>query len=224
MSKIRILLSCNTKAENYIDAMERLGVEVVAEYCPKVDTGFDGLIICGGSDIDPAIYGENIDGAVDIDHKRDEAEIALLKAYLELGKPIFGICRGHQLINAYMGGSLCQHLQSADIHTTCDGVDRIHEVTACADSAVGRIYGERFIVNSAHHQAVRTPGEGMGVTALWDGKFAEATEHCSLPILSVQWHPERICFGRGSKEAADGSLILKYFAELCRAYKDGTAE
>ena len=90
MAKVRLLLSCEV-ARNYVDAFENLGAETTAKYLPEVDTSYDGLVICGGSDIHPSRYGEPVDGSVDMDERRDEAEFALVRAYIAAGKPIFGI-------------------------------------------------------------------------------------------------------------------------------------
>ena len=76
MKKIKILLSYGDNAENYLAVLEQLGADGVAQYLPPVDTTYDGLILCGGNDVNPARYGEDMDGATDIDFARDEAEIA----------------------------------------------------------------------------------------------------------------------------------------------------
>ena len=101
-----ILLSVELEAEKYIHAVELAGGTADAKKCPEVDLSYDGLILCGGRDVDPALYGEVINGAVEIDYERDTAEMALLKAYVEAGKPVLGICRGSQLMNVFFGGSL----------------------------------------------------------------------------------------------------------------------
>ena len=107
MRKMKILLSRGSSAENYLNALEGVGAEGVAKYLPEVDTNYDGLILCGGGDIDPKYYGEEINGSKGIDAERDSAEFALLKAFVEKGLPVLGICRGCQLFNILLGGIFC---------------------------------------------------------------------------------------------------------------------
>ena len=214
MAKVRLLLSCEV-ARNYVEAFENLGVETTAKYLPEVDTSYDGLVICGGSDIHPSRYGEPVDGSVDMDERRDEVEFALLKAYLEAGKPILGICRGHQLVNVYFGGSLYQDMPEAQWHDQVNDQDSVHRITALPDSVLGRLYGQEFPVNSAHHQAVKELGTGLRATAYWNGRFVEAIEHSQYPILGVQWHPERMCFRNHREDTVCGADFLRYFVELC---------
>ena len=217
MEKIKVLLSFGNDYQNYIDALEAMGVEPTAKYLPDVDTSYDGLILCGGCDLNPARYGEAVDGAVNIDDKRDEAEFELLRAYAEAGKPVLGICRGHQLINVFFGGSLYQHLPETDLHRSKDTPELVHEVSATKDGIVGKLYGERFPVNSVHHQAIKVLGSGLTATAFWEGLYVEAVEHESLPILGVQWHPERMCFKKQRDDTVCGADILRYFVDLCKA-------
>ena len=87
--KPRILLSVNSKRDNYIEAVNNCGGIAVAQYCPEVSTEYDGLIVCGGNDIDPIHYNEKMNGTVNIDAKRDMAEFALVKAFAAKKKPIF---------------------------------------------------------------------------------------------------------------------------------------
>ena len=142
----------------YIDAIEKLGAVAEATYLPRINTDFDGLILCGGVDVDPHRYGEEINGSEKIDYDRDAAEFALLKAYVEAGKPVFGICRGHQLINVFFGGSLYQDIPEAVLHKKQEKQDSVHAVRALSDSILQKLYGEHFFVNSAHHQAIKALG------------------------------------------------------------------
>lgn len=216
MGKIRILLSGKTNLQYYIDAVNGVGAEADARYLPTIDTSYDGLILCGGDDIHPSRYGEEINGAVNIDSDRDEAEFALLKAYVDAGKPVLGICRGMQLINIFFGGSLHQDLPEACLHTNQTKFYLAHTVTAKADSILGEIYGTSFVVNSAHHQAIKQLGNGLCPTAFWQDKYIEAVEHMSLPIFGVQWHPERMCFGEKRADTIDGADTIRKFIEMCK--------
>lgn len=220
MKKVKLLLSGKPRIEYYVDAVKNLEAEVVAEYLPSIDTQYDGLILCGGCDVDPKYYNEEINGSTDIDIDRDENEFALLKAYIDAGKPVFGICRGFQLINIYFGGTLYQDIKEANLHRRINEVDSVHSITADEDSIVGRLYGRNVSVNSAHHQALKDLGEGLKATAYWQDKYIEAIEHTKLPIFGVQWHPERTCFSMARNDTCDGSKLFEYFIKLCEEYKN----
>ena len=216
MNSVRILLSGNTNLQYYVDAVSGVGAQADAKYLPDIDTSYDGLILCGGNDIDPIRYNEQIDGAKNIDRDRDAVEFALLKAYIDAGKPVFGICRGFQLINIFFGGSLYQDLPEASLHTNGEDFYLAHSVTAKENSILARNYGESFSVNSSHHQAVKVLGDGLCATAFWKEKYIEAYEHKSLPIFGVQWHPERMCFGQKRDDTVDGSKLFEEFIEICK--------
>ena len=218
MKKTRILLSGKARIENYIKAVEAVGAEAVAEALPKIDTGYDGLILCGGADMDPRYYGEENCGSVNIDAERDENEMALMRAYVSAGKPILGICRGHQLINVFFGGSLYQDIPERDLHGRGEMGDGRHEVKALSDSVLGSLYGESFFVNSAHHQAIKELGDGIRATAWWADKYVEAIEHMTLPIIGVQWHPERMCLDEKRGDTISGLAMFECFVELCKAF------
>ena len=219
MEKIRLLLSGNKRIENYVEAATRSGAEVCADYPPKVDTSYDGLILCGGSDVDPKYYNEEIDGSTGIDAERDEIEFALLKAYVEAGKPVFGICRGFQLINIFFGGTLYQDIEEADLHRQINFVDSVHSITADQNSVIGRLFGQNVSINSSHHQALKKLGNGIRATAFWENKYVEAIEHTELPIIGVQWHPERTCYSNARPDTCDGSLLFKHFIKMCEEHK-----
>lgn len=217
---IRLLLSVNTNKENYIYAVNKSGADAEARYLSSLDTDFDGLILCGGADIHPSYYGEAINGSVDIDDALDTAEIALARAYIGMGKPILGICRGHQLLNVLFGGTLCQHIPNAERHTPGKNGDAVHDVITEPGSFVSRLYGERITVNSHHHQAIKAVGEGLRAAAMSDdGTVIEAIEHRELPIIGVQWHPERICNDKCPAGMNDGRLIFEHFIGICKKCK-----
>ena len=217
MHKPRILLSTSKLMKSYEDAVNGCGGIAVAKYLPEVDLDYDGLILCGGSDMDPSYYGEEVNGSVEIDNTRDQIEIALLQAYVDAGKPVLGICRGHQLINVFFGGSLYQHIENAHEHTTGTNYDTSHVVKAAEGSVAEQLYGKEFAVNSYHHQAIKELGKGLKVTMMTaDNRVIEGVEHCSLPVLAVQWHPERMCFADRREDTVDGRAIFDYFVDLCR--------
>ncbi len=213
MDKVKIAVSGKGNLANYVNSLEGVGAVTVSDYPIAFSEEYDGLLLTGGADVHPRFYNEEVDGSVGMDTERDETEMALIKAFLDAGKPVMGICRGHQLINVYFGGSLHQHIAEADLHR---GGGKVHFVDAAPDSAVGSLYGTRFCVNSTHHQAVKRLGDGLRATAVWEDKYVEATEHKSLPVLTMQWHPECMCFERKREDTVDGAAVFGYFVELCR--------
>ena len=219
MSKVRLLLSTSLNMQNYIDGFNGVGAEPSAFYLPEIDTSYDGLVLCGGGDIDPKYYNEKIDGCGLIDKARDEAEFALLKAYFDAGKPIMGICRGCQILNVFFGGSLYQHLPKSEHHQKQNNVDKVHELTSPDGTILRSLYGERYYVNSAHHQAVKQLGEGLRVGAVWKNVYVEAIEHSDYPIFGLQLHPERMCFKNKREDTVSGAPVLDYFVGLCEKQK-----
>ncbi len=216
--KPRILLSQPLEGQNYVEVVEACGAIADLYPYPEVDTSYDGLILCGGGDIDPARFGEENNGSNRIDLRRDECEFALLDAYVKAKKPVLGICRGCQVINVYFGGGMIQHLENYEEHRQ-EG-DAIHTVTAEGDSVARRVYGEKFTVNSMHHQALKTVGEGLRVThrADMDGVI-EGIEHNTLPIYGYQWHPERVSLSRKRDGVVDGMKVIEDFIALCKKSK-----
>ena len=213
--KPRILLSGKSKLSNYSDAVNYAGGIATAKYLPEIDTSYDGLILCGGNDSDPKYYGEEINGSVNIDYKRDEVEFALADAFIKAGKAVMGICRGHQLLNIYFGGSLYQDLKNAKEHSSFADYDLIHTVTAKKESIAEQLYGNTFTVNSFHHQAIKKLGENLTPT-IFSGDIIEGFEHKTLKVFGVQWHPERMCCSNKRDDTVDGAEIFKYFIQLCK--------
>lgn len=213
--KLKILLAANLNKDNYKNAVEACGAEADAVYIPTDFDGYDGLVLCGGNDINPDIYGQEINGSVEIDHERDKAEIAALEYFLKAGKPIMGICRGCQLLNAYFGGTLFQDIGDKVPGHRNEPVDRIHGVKSVGDGIMKQLYGQSFVVNSCHHQALDKIADGFRVTLVSDDGIVEAIEHETLPIFAVQWHPERICLDKKNSDTVDGIKVFEHFLEMC---------
>lgn len=219
MMCIKILVA-NPNSLNYVDAIEKCGAIPITTNSDDDILNADGLLLCGGGDIHPQYYGEDIDGSVKIDEERDKNEFLLVERFLQTGKPIMGICRGYQLLNIYFGGSLYQHMENAAVHKG-KGCDLVHDVKLVGDSFVRDLYGDVFPVNSAHHQAIKKLGKHLKVTMVSvDDSVIEGMEHESLPIFGVQWHPERMCFKKSRDDTVDGSLLIKYFIEMCEKWKE----
>ena len=169
--------------------------EVLARYL----SACDGFLLSGGVDIHPSLYGETPLNCGPFSPVRDTFETALLPLLLASGKPILAICRGMQMLNVSLGGSLYR-----DIDTQCVlGVSHrmpvpsdktCHSVTPVSDTLLAALCGNApFAVNSYHHQAIKQPGQGLAVAAHSEDGLIEAVY---LPaarfVLGVQWHPERL--------------------------------
>ncbi len=202
--------------DNYIAAVRAGGGDFLPGYCPAPDLECDGLILCGGGDVDCALYGRENRGSDPPDRARDRAELALFHAFYEAGKPILGICRGMQLINVALGGDLIQDLPPDVLvfHRRAER-DLVHPVRAAEGSLLRRLFGPVFPVNSAHHQAVDRLGGGLSAAAWAESGFPEAVGHASRPVYGVQFHPERMAFSLRRPDAADASPLLRFFLERC---------
>ena len=215
----RILLLNGPDTPYYRDAVTQCGGIAIEGKLPEVSTDYDGLILCGGADIDPAYYGEALAGSVGILPERDKNDFAFTKAFVEAGKPILGICRGHQILNVYFGGSLCQHIPTTDLHRIPG--DAVHWVAAEEESFLSRVYGQRFRVNSHHHQGVNRLGKDLRITLRCEADgTVEALAHDSLPIFSVQWHPERMCLSREREDTVNGLAVFRHFLQLVKDYRN----
>ncbi len=205
---ILISIGKNADPANYVRAVELAGGRPYAVYLPKADLSFDGLLLAGGGDVEPSLYGQKNYGSDNIDFARDRTELALLDAFAQAGKPVLGICRGHQVVNIWAGGGLIQDLGEQNAIHRHEGRDKVH--LAFADSGVLKeLYGSCFKVNSAHHQGVGPIGKGLMVTARSADGVVEAMEHESLPVFTFQFHPERM----NGPETVDGSKIFRWFIE-----------
>lgn len=199
---------------NYEMALSCLGAyPVTSLHVPDICI-YDGLLLPGGGDIDPKLFGQLNCGSRSLDPVLDRLQLAILRAFLMEQKPVLGICKGMQLINIFFGGDIIQHLPSCHRHQYADG-DQVHETAAAKGSLLHRLYGERFSVNSAHHQGVDTPGQGIQYIQLCpeDG-VVEGLIHTYLPVMGVQWHPERMCFLNQRKDTPNGALLLEAFLQL----------
>lgn len=202
---------------NYVNALRSVGAQPVGGYCPAPDLTCAGLLLCGGGDLDCALFGQENRGSDPPDPARDAAELALFNAFLAAQRPILGICRGMQLINVALGGTLIQDLppQTRVFHS-CSGRDLVHPLRTAPDSIIAALYGSHLQVNSSHHQAVDAIGEGLIPTAWSESGIVEVLEHRELPILGVQFHPERMSFHRCRPDTADAAAILNRFIDQCR--------
>ena len=199
---------------NYAAALTAAGMGWTVTLSAAEAARCDGLLLPGGGDIHPARFGQEDRGSRDIDPVLDEAQLAVLDAFVRAKKPVLGICRGHQVVNVYFGGGLIQDLPTAADHMARDGHDGLHPIRIEPDSALHALYGGGATVNSSHHQGLAEMGAGLRVTAFAPDGVAEAAEHRSLPILAVQFHPERMAAPWARPGLADGAPVFRLFRRM----------
>jgi putative glutamine amidotransferase len=175
------------KRGSYRNALRQAGMEPVENVTSLA--GLDGLLLAGGTDVDPGLYGAAREDASDQpDRARDALEGALLDEALDRNVPVLGICRGLQFLNVHLGGTLAQHVEGhkypkqREVHRVAIAPgSRLHAILETPD----------YVVNSRHHQCAQRVGEGLVATATAPDGVIEALE---LPnkrfVLAVQWHPE----------------------------------
>ncbi len=150
----------------------------------------DGLVFTGGADVDPASYGAaNTDSS--FESIRDSYEFALLDAALEADLPVLGICRGLQLLNVHVGGSLHQDVPEHARYDV-DPAARTHTISIESASRLNLMFGSSIEVNSLHHQTVDALGDGLSVVARAADGTVEAVEMPGRDVVAVQWHPEML--------------------------------
>ncbi|MEL6306512.1 MAG: gamma-glutamyl-gamma-aminobutyrate hydrolase family protein [Chloroflexota bacterium] len=208
----------------YVDAVERAGGIAILLPPTKPDSMnitkilslIDGIIISGGGDIDPQHYGGNTDHehVARIDRERDVFELALVKALAdsrEKDQPMLCVCRGMQVLNVAMGGTMTEHIpdiQPDDMHRADNGFWATHDIDVDGDSALATIMDANTVnTYSGHHQAVKTIGNGLRVVATAADGIIEGLELETHPwAIGVQWHPE--------KSAAEDTTQQKLFDAL----------
>jgi len=181
-----------------------------------------GLLLTGGEDVAPALYGQAPNGASDVSPERDRVEVGALDAALAAGLPVLAICRGIQLLDSHLGGTLWQDLPSEpgdDVGHDRVGPDAsrpVHAIRIAAGSLLGEALGELpEAVNSSHHQGLRVVAPGLEASAWAGDGLVEAVERRGEdgrgPVLGVQWHPERLL---GRPDGASRRLFAWFGREV----------
>jgi putative glutamine amidotransferase len=186
------------KVVPYADAVRAAGTEpMTASVENKLSlNGFAGLLLMGGSDVNPARFGAKPQPETDApDDQRDDAELALIHEALERNVPIFGICRGLQILNVYHGGTLVQHLETFARHDPekDDHSGPAHKVAFAPHSKLAQIAAApMWQVNSRHHQAVLKLGQNLRISAraVEDDIIEGIEREDKRFVMAVQWHPE----------------------------------
>lgn len=225
----RILIAgYTTKTANYVSALSHMNmipITAFSEPLSNEDTSFalhtivnefykyDGLLLPGGGDIDPIFFNEVNQGSKNIDSALDVIQFELLDLFVKANKPVLGICKGLQIINVYFGGNVIQDLATATTHAW-DEADKTHSTYSIPNTFIFRLYGQSMTVNSAHHQGIGHIGRHLSISQLAYDNVVEAIYHDTLPIIAVQWHPERMSFNQRRVDTADGQNIFEYYKEL----------
>ena len=207
---------------DYRAALERAGARVreltPADRLPEALADCDGLLLTGGVDVEPAIYGESRHPTVETDDVRDEYELALAREALDRDLPVLAICRGAQVLNVAAGGTLVQDIPTAVTEALEHTVDQpknaiAHDVDIKAGSCLAKLLDRKLgasrtiAVNSRHHQSVKHAAPGFVVSALAPDGIVEAIEKPDAPFcLGVQWHPENFWQTGEFSELFDGLI------------------
>lgn len=181
----------------------------------------DGVLFTGGrQDIVPSLYRDENRKALNCDPELDAYELKLFDTFFRRKKPIMGICRGHQLINVALGGSLIQDIPDEIPERKAHqgepvGNIHMHTVKTTPGSLVHSLFGEEIKTNSHHHQAVKVCGKGLIASGVTDDGVIEAIEHTEFPIYGVQWHPERQ-MGEENEDLTDMMPLFEHFINQCK--------
>ncbi len=190
-------------AVGYTRSLEKAGgVPVILPFTedhgnlPAMIHPIQGFLFPGGGDINPAFYNESAAAALDtVSEALDRFQMAVFHLACAAFKPVLGICRGIQLANVALGGTLFQDIPTrfgARAVEHSGATDAVHPVAIEPGSRLYALFGPRMIVNSRHHQSIKDPGTDLAVTARAPDGVIEAAQHRHLPIDLVQWHPERM--------------------------------
>ena len=183
--------------DRYVKYVEDAGGEArVLRPGDRVDLDqLDGLLLSGGVDVHPSHYGQAVEAELMLDADRDDFEVPLGKAALGSDLPVFGICRGFQLMNVLKGGPLIQDLAGHRAGDSSDSPSGEHGVRVAPDSRLAHLLGGEVPVNSRHHQGLTDAELAPGLRATaWspDGLVEAFEEPGNRFVLAVQWHPERV--------------------------------
>ncbi|HEX9991409.1 MAG TPA: gamma-glutamyl-gamma-aminobutyrate hydrolase family protein [Acidimicrobiales bacterium] len=210
--------------KGYTDALERAGacgavlppVPLTTEQAAAWLAPFDGLVLTGGADLNPQLYGqEPRPETYGVDAVLDRFELELARAALDLGRPVLAICRGMQVLNVALGGTLDQHITGRPglvAHGAPNGgVGALHEVGVDPGSKLAKaLGGERVTGMSHHHQAVDALADGLVPVAWTDDGLVEGCEAEDGWVVAVQWHPEETA----DRDPAQQGLFDAFVAAL----------
>ncbi|MCM1123205.1 MAG: gamma-glutamyl-gamma-aminobutyrate hydrolase family protein [Eubacterium sp.] len=194
---------------NYENALRRLSIPFLTTLNIGETKCATHLILPGGGDITPAFFGQFNNGSRKIDTELDILQIQAFSEFTAQKKPVLGICKGLQLINIQLGGTIMQHIDTAATHMW-EGQDKRHYVYHSGTDRTDffyQLYGTGTMVNSAHHQAIDRLGRNLVPVCRAGDNIIEGILHVNLPVIAVQWHPERIMDEGGER-------LFTYFIDM----------
>ncbi len=195
---------------NYERFLKENAFQPVTTFNPEEVSSCHGLLLPGGGDITPAFFGEKNKGSRAVDTELDILQFQALEFCIKHRLPVLGICKGMQLINTAFGGTIVQDMPGASLHLE-SGKDIYHPTLIEPGSLLYLLYGRTAQVNSAHHQCLNRIGTGLQVIQHCPiDQCPEAIVHESLPILGVQWHPERL---DAAQTTLSGVPLLSFFSD-----------
>jgi putative glutamine amidotransferase len=214
------------RTKYYYDTLDAAGARYTIVDSKVLPAEARGLLLTGGVDVNPRLYGEKRGPQTDRPNaKRDGHELKLLRQALERDIPVLCICRGHELLNVALGGSLLQHIETDGHRWHDDGSSNWHQITVEGHSRLARVYGEGVVlrVNSRHHQGVTEDrlAHALRATARSPDGLVEAMESTQHRwAMGIQWHPERpeVKLERSSLEGWENvsGPLWRAFVAACR--------
>lgn len=173
---------------NYVNAIKRTKSNVILSKNTALSRYADALILTGGGNVNPHLYGKSTRKLNSVDTATDVAELYLIESFLNSRKKIIGVCKGLQILNVYFGGTL-KFLNS---HSQVNAKDSFHDVYTRKNTFLRNIYGEKKCVNSAHCMAIDKLSPALSVSATSSDGIIEGVYNKRLNIYAVQFHPERL--------------------------------
>lgn len=200
---------------NYVDQLTKLGLNPII-LTPNSNLDIlmplcSGFLVIGGDDFDPVMYNEDnsLGLSKEIDHEMDKMDKIIINYAIKHQTPLLGICRGHQALSAVFGKKLYQDINYFNLNHPFEGT--LHEVTKVNNFGLAKLLPDKFTTNTYHHQATRELPDDF-VELFKNHDIIEAIEHKTLPIVGIQWHPERM-------DTNESKIIFNYFLEKINIYE-----
>lgn len=216
-------------SSSYMQAVETAGgipvvlPTITAENQAQLIEVIDGLLLTGGFDIHPRNYQEERTEFVEpVSPEKDASDFLAFEQARKQGKAILGICRGMQVMNVSMGGTLCQDVSICGIDTDYHQYSKspfapVHEVATQPDTLIRKMFGSKIMTNSLHHQSIRRLADNFAASAISSDGIIEAIEDVSQAMLGIQWHPELLepCASCGGH----ARILFTEFIAMCQKTK-----
>lgn len=208
MNKVLIFPNYKTQTcEDYIKACLKVGLRPTVSDSITDAALYDALIVPGGIDVDPGLYGEENTASIDTDEQFDRIELSVIDAFVKAGKPVMGICRGCQLLNVYFGGTLCQNIEGHNIEN-----NGTHKAFVSDEELPIVHFNKVLDINSTHHQCIKKAGKDLEIFVRSAEGIPEGFVHKTKPVFGVQWHPEKML--ENDETASSGLWVYRLFAKL----------